>query len=176
MEKTHSPTMPTTARTRSGLSWGSGIAFNAQRQRWAVRFRDRFGRDRRITTAKTREEAEEQRRRIVGDVSAWRLTGVELRMLRGPVAYILKRRRTVLYIGRSSQGLARPFASAHHVLGRLAFDGTEELTVFPCASATEAAAVEADLIMRMAPALNKAGRVVRFARGSVHSTDGKTAR
>ena len=70
----------------------------------------------------------------------------------------------MLYVGRSAQGLARPLASSHHVLGQLAFDGTEELTVFPCESAAEAVVVEAELIVRMVPTLNK--RVVRLARPS----------
>jgi hypothetical protein len=157
---------PSVARGRAtnqgGAVHGSGIRFNAGRQRWAVDFVDRFGRRRVIQRARTREEAEELRRRLTGEVSAWRLTGVELRVLRGPVVYILKRGTVVLYVGRSAQGLARPLASSHHVLGRLAFDGSEELTVFPCTSAAEAAAVEAELIVRMAPTLNK--RVLPLAR------------
>jgi hypothetical protein len=83
-------------------------------------------------------------------------------MLRGPVVYVLKRRTTVLYVGRSVHGLARPLTSSHHVLGSLAFDGIEELTVHPCATAAEAVAVEAELIVRMRPTLNK--RVVPLAR------------
>lgn len=95
-------------------------------------------------------------------MAAWRLTGTELRLLRGPVVYVLRQRSRVLYVGRSAQGLTRPLASTHHVLGRLAFDGSEELAVFPCASAAEAVAVEAELIVRMRPELNT--RVVHLAR------------
>lgn len=150
-----------------GTPHGSGMWFDRTRRRWTVEYTDRFGRRHRLSRSRTREEAEALRQRLTGDVAAWRLTGTELRVLRGPVVYILRRGGRVLYVGRSAQGLARPLASTHHVLGRLAFDGSEELTAFLCASAAEAVAVEAELILRMRPELNT--RAVRLERGSVRS-------
>jgi len=85
----------------------------------------------------------------------WVLNTDELHTLRGPVVYILRSNDQVLYVGSSSQGLCRPLASQHHVLGAFVFQGPEELIVYSCRNPEEARALEARLIAQLHPSLNR---------------------
>src|SRR5262245_43669094 len=87
-------------------------------------------------------------------MGTWRLNTEELQALRGPVVYILRSAGRVLYVGYSSQGLCRPLASKHHVLGQFDFDGREELIVHSCRSSQEAVLLEQRLIAQFHPSLN----------------------
>jgi hypothetical protein len=89
----------------------------------------------------------------------WRLTVDEMRALRGPVVYVLQCSGRTLYVGASARGLCRPLAAAHHILGQFAFMGDEELVVHSCASHAEALALEATLIAKLQPRLNRGGRL-----------------
>jgi hypothetical protein len=92
-------------------------------------------------------------------MTVYRLTAADLVRFRAPCVYILRRGPVVLYVGMSGRGLCRPLDPAHHVLGRVEFDGTEELEVRGCASADEAADLEETLIAELRPRLN--GRAIR---------------
>jgi hypothetical protein len=156
---------------------GSGSLYLRRRTWWACVWR--HGRQFRCSTrcrVEERDQAEAFLARLRGadpaappDAGAWRLTGIEVRLLRGPVVYVLKRGGRVLYVGQSRHGLARPLATRHHILGHLAFDGREDLFVYPCESAAAAMAMEAELILRMAPQLNT--RVARLAQASAPQLD-----
>jgi hypothetical protein len=91
--------------------------------------------------------------------SIWRLTVDEMRALRGPVVYVLQCNGRTLYVGASARGLCRPLAATHHILGEFAFTGDEDLIVHSCASHAEALALEAKLIARLQPALNRGGQL-----------------
>jgi hypothetical protein len=122
----------------------------------------RHGKEHRRTThyrEAERRQAEELLDRVIaerldGAPRAWRLTAAEMRLLRGPIVYVLTRGQRTLYVGQSRHGLVRPLASRHHVLGQLALDGREELCVYHCDSAWKARALEAELILRLQPSLN----------------------
>jgi hypothetical protein len=101
----------------------------------------------------------------------WRLTVDEMRALRGPVVYVLQCNGRTLYVGASAHGLCRPLAASHHILGRITFTGDEDLIVHSCASHAEAQALEATLIAKLQPALNRQMRRVWLRRLLLKSTD-----
>lgn len=82
-------------------------------------------------------------------------TGVDARVLMGPIVYLLFRGERVLYVGMSQRGLLRPLDRRHRALKDL--KDNDRLQVWPLASVTIARAVESALIERLQPEWNRVG-------------------
>jgi hypothetical protein len=87
---------------------------------------------------------------------------------RQSIVYVWSRGPAVLYVGASTDGLARPLARSHHRLRDL--EPGDTLTIWPCAVAS-VWEIERALIARLRPDLNGAtARVVPF-RALAHVVD-----
>src|SRR5215475_13602207 len=156
--------------------YGSGRVFLRDRI-WWISYQSKGREIRRSSGSSDRQAAEAMLNKLVGyanrgvlakpkepvqdGYATWRLTLAELRALRGPIVYVLTSGQHVLYIGCSRHGLARPFASSHHILAKFDFTGPEELTVHCCSTVDEALALEERLIATLQPQLNRATREQR---------------
>jgi hypothetical protein len=138
-----------------GSTWWCACYVAGKRIQRSLRTRDQ----------KTARAAMEEFRVRLGD-GPGEVAGPEGRVLRwypfgklnvaeatGPLVYAWTRRNVVLYIGMSERGLARPFGSTHHRLGKRLLP-TDGLLVFRCQSARQAARVERALIAAIRPPVN----------------------
>jgi hypothetical protein len=146
----------------AGRIRGTGRVF-LRGETWWIAYR-RNGREyRRSTGYRTAERAQAEAKldRIVArgmnGTQPWLLTAAEIRLLRGPIVYVLARGTRTLYVGQSRHGLVRPLSSRHHILAQLVLDGRESLAIYPCDSPSTATALEVELIQRLQPRLNVVG-------------------
>lgn len=71
----------------------------------------------------------------------------------GPIVYAWVRRDVVLYIGKSCDGLSRPFNGGHKgMAGKIR--PSDRLLVCPCVSPAQALKVETALIRSIRPPVN----------------------
>lgn len=82
------------------------------------------------------------------------ITGSELADHLGPLVYVLMREDEILYIGMSGSGVGRAFSSGHHAIGDT-IRTTDTLKFIFCDSLVEAELLEAELLLRHRPPLNK---------------------
>jgi len=100
------------------------------------------------------------------------IAGVDVQRAKQPIVYCWARDDRVLYIGRSIAGIARPFSAYHH---RLRIEPTDRLLIWVFASEQEAVLSEGNLIARVCPEFNAAGKpapsLLSIARGPADPPD-----
>jgi hypothetical protein len=99
----------------------------------------------------------------VGQPPAYAFSGVELRKMKSPCVYVLMRDKTVLYIGKSKNGLVRPFSAQHQALNLYCLQDADCLFVYRFADEIDATKMEQKLIGIFRPELNTGG-VSRYSK------------
>lgn len=89
-----------------------------------------------------------------------RLTMNDLRPILGPLVYVLRKKKTYLYIGSSGVGILRIFSPANPSAIRCLKHGAR-LEITLCKTLDEARRTESDLILKFDPILNKVGGPIK---------------
>ncbi len=79
-------------------------------------------------------------------------SGEEIEQLRGPLVYIWKRGKQVLYVGMSKTGINRPFDPSHHRLKRI--QAGDSLIVWRVPDEDRAIKMEGSMILKFKPIYN----------------------
>jgi len=94
-------------------------------------------------------------------INIFRLTGLQLFIWSGPIVYICwkftknlinHKYKISSYIGKSSQGLARPLGNDHHK--KDVIKNADEIEILPCLSNEDATKLERELIKFLRPLYN----------------------
>ncbi len=94
---------------------------------------------------------------LIASRTGFSFKGDDFRKLCGPIVYIFMLKGKALYVGMSSEGLARPGGKHHHQADR-ARAGCDEVMIWECVSVAAAKQLEAILIEKARPLFNQRGK------------------